>query len=319
MKFSKKSMIGLALVMIVFIPAFASMVDAQSDEIGYKASQDGITISTKYMTMKIVEDKPHFIWWNGNQSTADEMYNVQFPKIQEYFGDDDILDTKMELIGGISYNLLNDDWTTEIVEDETSLTVTMTLTGLANGAELQFIVNVYSEEQPIAGTDQVVEALSEIKFDIVIDNWIFTEGAAGLTIETLALESQQRNRVRIRNGTQQENGNATRTMFFESEEQHNNKVAYFEWATFADVSNAPDPITVGSTIFQDGSEGEGIGIPGMVQIYLTYPNYGDNVLLVHDPSIGIFPDSFSVPLVLLPIIGGLTLTAAIFVILKKRK
>jgi hypothetical protein len=321
MKISKKLMIGMSLMLLFMLPTFTNFASAKTDQISVNEGQISITIATDFMTMKIVEKKPHFIWWNGNQSTADEMYNVQIMKIQEFFGDDDVLDNQTEL-AGVSYNLLTSDWTIDIVEGDNFVTVTMTLDGLANGAEIQFIVNIYSEDQIIVGTDHIVEALTEVKFDIIINNWLFSEDAAGLTLQTQILESQKKHRVRIRDGTANENGNATQTMQFESDEHGNLKVAYFEWTTFADIydeSVLVDDITVGTTFLYDGSQGIGPGDQSMVQMYLTYPNYGDSLKMVHDPSIGIYPESFSVPLYIWPIIGGLIASVAIAVIIKKRK
>ncbi|HUT82512.1 MAG TPA: hypothetical protein VMZ29_15030 [Candidatus Bathyarchaeia archaeon] len=318
---NKKSMLSLSFILLFLIPVIISFASAKPDGITCEEGQGGIIIQTNYMTLKIVESKPHFIWWNGNQSIADEMYNVQFTKIQEFSGDDNILDDKMELTG-ISYNLLTSDWVTEIDEGENYVTVTLTLSGLANGAEIQFVINMYSEDKIIPGTDQIVEALTEVKFDIIINDWKFGPTATGLALQTFILESQQRNRVRIRNSTVSENGNATRTMFFESEEYGSEKVAYYEWANIADIYDGAvkvDTIEVGSAFFFDGSEGMGPGVPGMTTMYLTYPNYGDDLSLVHDPSVGIYPESFSVALYTLPIIGGLLLTTGIVMIIRKRK
>ncbi|MBN1329124.1 MAG: hypothetical protein JXA54_06595 [Candidatus Heimdallarchaeota archaeon] len=321
MSINKKILLSLSLILLIFMPVFTSFTSAKPENITYNEGQEAIIIQTNYMTLKIVESKPHFIWWNGNQSTADEMYNVQFNKIQEFSGDDDILDDKMELTG-ISYNLLTSDWDTEIVEGDNYISVTLTLSGLANGAEIQFIINIFSEDQIIPGTDQIVEALTEVKFDIKINNWAFGATAAGLALQTFILESQQRNRVRIRNSTESENGNATRAMFFESNEHRNEKVAYYEWTNFADVFDGAakvDTVDIGTAFFLDGSEGMGPGVPGMTIMYLTYPNYGDDLTLIHDPSLGIYPESFNIALFTLPLIGGLLLTAGIVMIVRKRK
>ncbi len=321
MKTKVKLMIGLSLLALFLLPAFTNYASAKSDKISLKEGQDAITISTDFITLKLVDGKPHFIWWYGNQSTSDEMYNVQFTKIQEYSGADDTLDNFGEL-SGISYNLVTSEWISEIVEDDTSVTVTLTLSGLANDAELQFIINIYEVDQPIEGTDQIVNALAEVKFDIVVKDWIFSEGAAGLAVKSQVLESQQRHRVLVRNGTNEENGNRTRTMQFESEEQGNKKVAFYEWATFADVYdglNKISTIDVGEAYIDEGSQGAALGEPGMVHFWLTYPNYGDSYTLKHDPSIGIFPDAFSVPLYLFSIIGGIFATVALVTIVRKRK
>ena len=111
-------------------------------------------------------------------------------------------------------------------------------------------------------------------------------------------------------------------MQFESKEQGNKKVAFYEWATFADVYDnlvKISTIDVGTAYIEDGAQGVGPGVPGMIHFWLTYPNYGDSFTLRHDPSIGIFPDAFSVPLYIFPIIGGIIATAAIAAIVRKRK
>ena len=103
MKTKTKLLIGLSLIVLFFLPAFTNYASAQSEKISVKEGLDAITISTDFITLKLVDGKPHFKWWYGNQSTSDEMYNVQFTKIQEYFGPDDSLDNYGEL-SGISYN-----------------------------------------------------------------------------------------------------------------------------------------------------------------------------------------------------------------------
>jgi len=322
MKTSKKLVIGLSLVLIFIVPTLTNFTEAKSDKINVIEDQTGITLQTNYMTLKIVENNPHFIWWYGNQSTSDEMYNVQITKVQEYFGDDDILDNHTEL-KGISYNLLNNEWEQEIIEGDHFVTVTLTLSGLANGVEIQFIMHIYSEDIVIAGTDQIVEALSEVKFDIVVNNWLFSNDAAGLAFHTQTLESQEMHQVKIRNGTSTENGNASRLLQFESDDNKNKKVAYFGWTTFADIYNEfdikIDTIDVGNAFLIEGSLGQGSGDPGIIQMYLTYPNYGDSLKLVHDPFVGVYPESFSMPLNFWSIIGGIIASVAIAVIINKRR
>jgi hypothetical protein len=318
---SRKITIGISLALLFMIPTIINYTSIAASGLSIQEGQDGITITTNFMTMKIVEDKPHFIWWNGNQSTADEIYNVQITKIEEFFGNDDVLDNQTEL-DGVTYNLLTTNWATDIVEEANFVTVTLTSIGLANGAELQFIIHAYSEDQPIEGTDKFVEALTEVKFDIIVNNWQFSETAQGLAIKTQTLESQERHRIQIRNGSAAENGNATRSMQFESEEHGNTKVAYFEWATFAEVYDGAileDTLEVDNVFLFDGAPGPGPGLQSMIEMYLTYPNYGNNLKLVHDPSIGIYPEAFSIPLPILPILGGLIVIATIVIVIKKRK
>ena len=323
MKIITKFTIGLSLIVLFVLPAATQFTVAKSDKIGVKDGVDAITISTDFITMKINDGKPHFVWWNGNQSTADEMYNVQFTTLQEYFGDDEFLDSRGELVGGIGYNLVTSEWTSEILEEDHHIQVTLTL-GLANDAKLQFIVHIYTEDQLLNGTDETIEALTEVKFDIILDNWEFTPGAQGIAIKSQILETQKKNKVRIRNGTDDEHGNKTRNMLFESKEHGNRVVAFYKWTNFADVYDGAskiDTIPVGQSSLEEGYVGEGPGAadPGMIHLWFTYQNYGDSYILVHDPSIGVNPDAFNLPLTILPIIGGLVTTIIVVGIVRKRK
>ncbi|MBD3193074.1 MAG: hypothetical protein GF308_20725 [Candidatus Heimdallarchaeota archaeon] len=324
---NKKILFGIVLVSFFLLPAIAQ-TKAENEQIGVGEDQGTITITTEKITFKIVGGKPHFIWWNGNQSTADEMYKVHFTSISEFFGDDEVLDSKDEL-NGISYNLMGNDWDYEIVEEETEVTITLILTGLANDVEIQFVIHIYSEDHTVSGTNQTVTALSEVKIDIVVDNWVFSENAQGLAFKSSLFENQQRHRVRVRNRTGEEQGNNTRAMIFESEEQGGD-VAYYEWATTADVYNGTDKIStvdVRTAYFEGPSQGPpgNITIPGDVtplsHLWLTYPNYGDSYKLVHDPSIGVYEEAFSsgVPLYILPVLAAFFASGLFVLFLKRRK
>ncbi len=322
-----KIIIGIAFIAILLLPISTQFTSAQGDQINVDDKPGMITITTEYITFKFTEGRPNFTWWNGNTSSSDEMYNVHYMTISEYFGDDEILDGLNELIGGLSYNLLTSVWSTDVVEEDENVTITMTMSGLANDVELQFIVHIYTSDQVIVGTDSVVEGLTEIKFDIVVKNWQFSEGAQGLGIKAQIHESQRRNRVRIRSGSVEENGNRSRLMQFESDEYNNAIVAYYEWATFADIYNGSekiDTIDVGTTYFNDDIPGPGEGPLGgdhkIHNQWLTYPNYGDSLTMIHDPSIGVDPTAISnnLSLTILPIIGGI-LAPILVVSLVKRK
>ena len=81
-------------------------------------------------------------------------------------------------------------------------------------------------------------------------------------------------------------------------------------------------LDVSSTVLEDGPQGVGPGEPqetGITHHWLTYPNYGDSLTLVHDPSIGIYPESFTISLYILPIIAGMFATVLIVGYFKKRK
>lgn len=324
---SKKIMIGIILISLFLIPITPQLTSATNSKIGVGQSGGTITITTEEMTIKIVPNQAHIMWWLGNHSTADEMYKLQLLKIREFMGDDAILDDKTEF-GGISYNLISNDWVVDVDEDETEVTITLSLLGLANGADIYLIMHVYNNDTPINGTDQVAEGLTELKFDIIVDNWSFSPMAKGIAIQTYVTEVQHRHRVQIRNGTLTENGNATRKMLFESN-GWNAPIAYFEWAEFANVYNSTteelvDTIDVGTAYFDDlaspPTEAPGFK-EGLAHLFLTYPKYGDDLKMVHDPSIGINTDAATVgfSLFILPVIGGLFASAAVLFIVKRRK
>jgi len=323
-----KIIIGIAFIAMLLLPISAQFTSAQSDKIVVEDKPGMITITTEYITFKFTEGRPNFSWWNGNTSTSDEVYNVHFMEISEYFGEDEILDGLNELVGGLSYNLFTSVWSTEVVEEDDEVTITMTMTGLANDVELQFIVHIYTTDQVIPGTDSVVEGLTEIKFDIVVNNWQFSEGAQGLGIKAQIHESQRRNRVRLRSGSEDENGNRSRLMNFESDEYNNAVVAYYEWTTFADVYdglNKIDTIEVGTTYFNADMPGPGEGPIGeeqeIVNQWLTYPNYGDSLTLVHDPSVGVDPAAISnnISLYILPLIGGILAPVLVVSLVRRKK
>ncbi|MFW9921871.1 MAG: hypothetical protein ACFFDW_01110 [Candidatus Thorarchaeota archaeon] len=322
MKSALKILIGISLISIFLIPLSTQFVSGANDQIQVKEGTDAVTVSTEYITMKIMQGMPHFVWWNGNQSTADEMYNVQYTTLQEFIGNNEILDNRGEL-DGISYNLITSGWLIDVDEQDLEVTITLTLSGLANGAELQFIVHIYAEDQPIPGTDNTVKALQEVKFDIILKDWVFSPNAKGITLKAQIHESQQKHRVRMRTNYDEEVGNKTQTMTFESEEYGNAVVAYYDWTTFADIFYEDEKVSTidVAAVYLDAEQqgvGSGFQDSGVINQWLVYPNYGDSFTMVHDPSIGVEPDSFNVPLYILPLIAGIITTALIVVAKQKR-
>ncbi|MBN1330096.1 MAG: hypothetical protein JXA54_11540 [Candidatus Heimdallarchaeota archaeon] len=289
--------------------SFISFSKAEPEGISYKEEFDNITITTDYLTLKINGLNPHFIWWNNNIDPAGEIYNLKFISIKEFFGDDDILDNPLEL-GGIAYDLSSGGWSHELTILPNSLTIELTLSGLANGAEIQFIITVFNEDKVINGTDHILEALTAVKIDIIINNWDFSVNAAGLALFTYVFESQENPAVQIRAGTPVENGNASEILQFQSESYNNNKIAFFEWTTFANVYDGlalVDNVTVRKASLVEGLPISLPVSPSMIPIYITYPNYGNSLKMVHDPSVGIYLDNYSISVNALSIINGLML------------
>ena len=327
MKSFKKSIIGISLIGLFLLTLGSQLAAGETDEISVSESMGAITVNTEYFSVKIVPDQAHLMWWYGNKTDGDEMYKLQLMKIREYMGDDDILDNQTEL-GGLTYNLITAAWTSDIVVGEDNATITLSLEGLANGADLYLVMHIYTVDTPIDGSDQVTDALVEVKFDIIINNWDFSPLAKGVAIQSYLTEVQHRHRVLVRNGTVAENGNTTRTMQFASEAHDDEAVAYAEWTTFANVYNSTDDlvdtIDVGTAYFEDLATPP-IDTPGFAEglghLWLTYPNYGDEHKLVHDPTIGINAELFTetAGLNLAIIIGGLSIATIITIIVARRK
>ncbi|HUT82622.1 MAG TPA: hypothetical protein VMZ29_15610 [Candidatus Bathyarchaeia archaeon] len=326
---TKKLIIGLTLIAIFLVPVSAKIAAGENDQIDVTVNNgDVITVTTEKMTIKIIPNQAHLMWWYGVRASTDEVFKLQLVKIREFAGADTILDNRSEF-GGLSYNLIRNDWQYSIDLTETELTITLSLIDFLNGADMYVVMHIYNYDTPIPETAEVVDALSEMKFDIIINDWVFSEGAQGYAIQSYLTEVEHHNEVRIRNGTLAENGELKRTMFFESFQYDYDVVAYYEWLEYASVYNNADilidTIDVGTVFFDDDSCIPPEDVPGFAEglahVYLTYPNYGDDNKMVHDPTIGVIDlaQSNVAPLYLLPLLGGLFATAAIVLIVKRKK
>lgn len=324
----KKLIFGITLIAMILIPVSTQIAAGENDQIEVKVtSGDVVTVTTEKMTIKIIPNQAHLMWWYGNRASTDETFKLQLVKIREFVGNDAILDNQSEF-GDISFNLIRNDWQYTIDEAETELTITLSLTDFLNGADMQIIMHVYNFDTPIPDTTEEVDALSELKFDIIINDWVFSEGAQGLAIQSYLTEVEQKHQVKIRNGTLAENGVLKRTMFFESFQYDFDVVAYYEWLNTANIYNNDevliDTIDVGTAFFDDLATPP-TDVPGFAEglahLYLTYPNYGDDNKMVHDPTIGVVEETHSdvAPIFLLPLIGGLFVTAAVVLVVKRRK
>ena len=329
---SKKIAIGLALIMMILVPASAHLAAGDdNDAIYVKVSiGDLITIRTRSMTIKLIPDQAHIIWNYGARDTTDETFKLQLVQFKEYMGNDSVLDDRSEF-GGITYNLIREGWTYEIDEQPTELTITLSLTNFINESDISIIMHIYNYDTPIPNTNETVDALSELKFDIIVNDWDFSEGAQGYAIQSYLTEIEHKHQVSLRNGTIAENGVLKRTMFFEDKQLDYEVLAYYEWLNFANVYDNDDllidTIDVSSVYFNDSSVVFPEDIPGFAEglahIYLTYPNYGDDNKMIHDPTIGVIDlnleDTNSAPLYLWSIVGGIFVTSAIVLIVKRRK
>ncbi|MHA1433275.1 MAG: hypothetical protein ACTSO7_05480 [Candidatus Heimdallarchaeota archaeon] len=284
------------------------------------------------MTIKLIPSQAHIFWNYGARDSTDETFKLQLVQIKEFMGNDSVLDDRSEF-GGITYNLIKNDWTYDIDLTPEELTVTLTLTDFLNGSDMSVIMHVYNYDTPIPDTNDTVDALKELKFDIIVNDWVFSPGAQGYAIQSYITEIEHHHEVSIRNGTVAENGDLKRTMFFMDSQLQYEVVAYYEWLNFAKVYNNGDilidTIDVGTAFFNDSLAVLPEDIPGFAEglahVYFTYPNYGDDNKMIHDPTIGVIdldpdvePTSLS-SVYLISILSGLFATASIAFIIKRKK
>ncbi|MGC9777745.1 MAG: hypothetical protein HZR80_00720 [Candidatus Heimdallarchaeota archaeon] len=331
----KKLTIGITLIAMILIPASTQLVSGENAEITIKVTEgDVVKVTTEKMTVVIIPNQAHLMWWYGSKSKSDETFKLQFVKIREFFGADTVLDDCSEFNNN-SFKLIKNDWEYLIEETEEDLTITLSLLDFLNGADMYIVMHIYNYDTPIPDTNDIVDALSELKFDIIIDDWVFSEGAQGYAIQSYLTEIEHKNKVSLRNGTVAENGTLKRTMEYISNQYNYDIVAYYEWLNYANIyDNADtliDTVDVGTAYFDclktpppeapDFAE-------GLAHLYLTYPNYGDDNKMVHDPTIGVIEPiinvnepayTASIPLYLFPVIGGLFVTAVIVLVVKRKK
>ncbi|UJG41154.1 MAG: hypothetical protein K9W45_01515 [Candidatus Heimdallarchaeum aukensis] len=323
---NKKLTTYLAITGVLFLVLMSSLpltsLAYKEDNVNVGKDNGSFIIDTPLLKVKLMDNKPDIMFWIANDTDSNKRnpvpaYHVGFNYVTELFGDDLVVDNRTEL-GGKSYNLAAIDWTLTTENYTNEIVSTLTSEILSNGATISFIFHVFTEDTTVTRVlnDSTtvtydVKALSEVKFDIVVSNWTFTEGAVGLTFITTIHELAYRHRVRAGNAThtqgETENRNSTET--YPSDKRNNdperwgveftdekgNLQSYFAWTPEADVFDADDnylkTVNVTATTAEKGFKetdhfNKRFGIDYLF-LYLTYPNYGDNLKLVHDPTIGV--------------------------------
>lgn len=348
---SKTKIVMMALIGVFLVSTISSAVAVPTSDIGAENREGSVFIETPDIRVKMLSGRPDIFFWIGSASETGRntmIFHVSFHYITELFGDDLTIDSRDEF-GGKTYNLASDDitWDLAITNTSNEITVTQTSSELDNGATLTFVYHVYLEDITVTQTlDDItytyeVKALQEVKFDIVISDWTFSEGAVGLALHVKIHENQYRHRVQsgdrvnvpeeyqVANMT--DSANATdRTAdpsrdgisFYDGDD----RTSYFAWTPEADVfdENGDYVNTVGvtatSTSFgQDPTFGTGRAFGReFINLFLVYPNYGDNLKLVHDPVLGI-DDSNAVSVSLYALLALPVLAIAALAISRKRK
>lgn len=284
--------------------------------------EGSVFIETPDIKVKLHAGKPDIFFWATNVTQKRKqvaIFHVGFNYLAELFGDDLVIDNRQEL-GGKGYNLASSavEWTLEInidTGDPNHIMAIQTSSPLADGATISFVYHLYLEDTTVTETldEEIItytaKALSEVKFDIIVENWVFSPDATGLALHVKIHEMRYMHRVS--NGEEVNEPEDDDSRRIEEEERTNrihesdrygveffdndNRRAYFAWTPEADVFNATgtylDTVSVTASALSYGfdndfGKGKEFG-KEFINLFLVYPNYGDGNKLVHDPVIGI--------------------------------
>jgi hypothetical protein len=322
MLIKKRNPIGLALLLVtisLFVTSPFLKVDGAAF-IGFHTGLNEITITTQKMTLKALDYKPDFAIWYDNISVTDEKYRLSFTKVQEYFGTDDYLNSSDEL-GGISYDLLTNDWDYEVVENPFNVMINLTLSGLANNVIIQFLAEITEIETPVEKTDAYLEPYTEVQITIVVKNWQYTSGAKGIALKTEVFESMNINLVEIVNYTYIPYNNVE-ALQFRSNSRYEPEKAFVYWVGDADYYNDStynDSNKIGSSYFNETNDPPGEDI---VHPWFSYPKINDSLTINHVCVFGVYDrytyPSYQAKNFIVPLIGSLLIVNVLVIVFRKK-
>ena len=322
MLIKKKNPLGITLLLII-LTIFAVNPYLKVDGaafIGFNAGFNEITVTTQRMTLKALDYKPDFAWWLDNSSISDEKYRLSFTKIQEYFGTDDYLNNSSEL-GGISYDLLANEWDYEIIDSPFNVKINLTLSGLANNVIIQFIVHVTELEVPIDNTTAVLQPYTEAEITIIIKNWKFTSGAKGLALKSEVFESMGLYSVDIVNYTYIPYDNVEGLQIL-SDSGYDSEKALVYWVESADYLNDSsfyDSNVIGSSYFNETNDPPG---EDKVHPWFSYPKINDSLTINHVCVFGVYeqnpPYTYTARNAIIPIIGSILIVNVLVIVFRKK-
>ena len=317
-KHSKFIVLGLLTLMI--LSSFAPSNLAESSEAKAEKREGSLFIETPDLRVKLNSGRPDIFFWAKNRTENFRkiaVFHVGFYHMAELFGDDLVVDDRNELSGKI-YNLASSiiEWDLLIENFTNEIRATQTSSALDNGATISFVYHLYLEDvvvtQELDSTTITysAKALSEVKFDIIVDNWNFSEGATGLVFHVKIHELMYKHRVqrgeKVNSPEEHMRVNVSEEM--QTNRTHNPtkhgiefygdkdvRTAYFAWTPEADVFDEKgtyiDTVNCTTSIASYGydeqfGKGQHFGRE-FINLFMVYPNYGDGNTLVHDPVIGL--------------------------------
>ena len=322
MSIKRRNLVNITLLLII-LTVFAVDPYLKVDGatfIGFNAGFNEITVTTQRMTLKALDYKPDFAWWYDNSSITDEKYRLSFTKIQEYFGTDDYLDNSSEL-GGISYDLLANEWDYEIIDSPFNVKINLTLSGLANNVIIQFIVHITELEVPIDDTTAYLQPYTEAEITIIIKNWKFTSGAKGLALKSEVFESMDLYSVDIVNYTYIPYDNVEGLQIL-SDSGYNSEKALVYWvesANYYNDSSFYDSNVIGSSYFNETNDPPG---EDKIHPWFSYPKINDSLTINHVCVFGVYkqnpPTSYIVGAAIIPIIGSILIVNVLVIVFRKK-
>ncbi len=344
---NKILLVGVLTILIMSSISTSFLVSAKKNDPGVNDREGSTFIETDFLSMKLHEGKPDMMFWLVNSSEGKKMpvFHVSFTHIAELFGDD-LLVHNMGELSGEAFNLASSsfDWTLtkETLTNEVRGTITSDI--LENGATISFVFHVYLEDiliteeinetNTIITTTYQIKSVSEIKFDIIVDNWTFSPEATGLVFAVKIHELAYKHRVQASDGVNvtedgyEKPANATKNENkhgIEFYDESDGRSSYFTWVPTAQVYDTEDSIVsevnVTSSMNNDGfdedfGKGKKFG-RDFINLFLSYPNYGDGLKMVHDPTIGI-DQGLNPVVIVVAVAAGITLVALVAVVVKRR-
>lgn len=307
------------LLLTVFVASPYLKVDGAAF-IGFYTGLNEITVTTQKMTLKALDYKPDFTFWHDNISVSDEKYRMSFTKIQEYFGSDDYLNSSDEL-GGISYDLLANDWDYEVVENPFNIVINLTLSGLANNVIIQFIVQITEIEIPVENTDALLQPYREAEISIIIKNWKFTTGAKGIALKSEVFESMNINYVDIVNFSYIPFNNVE-GLQIQSNIGYNPDKALVYWVNDADYYNDStyfDSSKIGSSYFNETNDPPG---EDKIHPWFSYPKINESLTINHVCVFGVYNrntyPTYQARSFIIPIIGSILIVNVLVIVFRRK-
>jgi hypothetical protein len=303
-----------ALVMLVIsIPS----ADAQINPFEFNHSAGIVTLETEEINFKIVgvSDYPHFQWWDPDNPDLD--YHMRFVSLFEANDTnvDGVYTKGIDSVIGSRFMLPFTNWdfsgfvTETDGENITAVHFNFTSTtafdprpeGFGDWSFLPIISEFDVMTQIRVHFD--MDNPSEVKFDVVIDGWVWSYDDSILVFQFVIVQSLHGD------GNPEvlpEGFHKTGTKFEFSN-------GYMEYEGTALAAN--------NTLQVEASYGEGVGLELGESVYLAFEYFGD-ATMIYDPILGIEPTSSQLldTTTTLLLVGGIVVVViAAIVILKVRK